>query len=133
MPGDGVVLEAADCFISEAVLTGESFPSRRFLVLLRRTHPSPDAEICVFLGTNVRSGTARCLIVRTGRETQFGNIAHRLTLRPPETEFDRGIRRFGYFLTTAMLIMVMLVFTVHALRGRPPSKHSFSQLLSPWA
>jgi P-type Mg2+ transporter len=51
---------------------------------------------------------------------QFGAIAHRLTLRPPETEFDRGIRRFGYFLTTAMLIMVLLVFAAHTLQGRPP-------------
>ena len=41
-------------------------------------------------------------------------------LRPPETEFDRGIRHFGYLLTSAMLIMVLLVFVAHMLRGRPP-------------
>lgn len=75
---------------------------------------------CVFLGTNVRSGTARCLIVNTGSATEFGAIAHRLTLRPPDTEFDRGVRRFGYLLTGAMLIMVLLVFVAHMFRGRPP-------------
>jgi Mg2+-importing ATPase len=75
---------------------------------------------CVFLGTNVRSGTARCLVVATGSATQFGAIAHRLMLRPPETEFDRGIRRFGYLLTTAMLVMVLVVFSTHMFRGRPP-------------
>src|SRR6185436_19343906 len=75
---------------------------------------------CVSLGTNVRSGTARCLVVNTGPSTAFGAIAHRLTLRPPETEFDRGIRRFGYLLTSAMLIMVLLVFVAHMFRGRPP-------------
>jgi hypothetical protein len=37
-----------------------------------------------------------------------------------ETEFDRGIRRFGYLLTRAMLIMVLLVFVGHMFRGRPP-------------
>ena len=47
-------------------------------------------------------------------------MAERLRLRPPETEFDRGIRRFGYLLTSAMLVMVLLVFVAHALRGRPP-------------
>ena len=52
--------------------------------------------------------------------TEFGAIAHRLTLRPPETEFDRGIRRFGYLLTSAMLVMVLLVFVAHMFRGRPP-------------
>ena len=102
VPADCVILEATDCFVSEAVLTGESFPveKRPGLVpapsgLARRTN-------CVSLGTNVRSGTARCLVVKTGSSTEFGAIAHRLMLRPPETEFDRGIRRFGYLLTSAM-------------------------------
>jgi Mg2+-importing ATPase len=74
----------------------------------------------VFLGANVRSGTARCLIVNTGMKTQFGAIARRLTLRPPETEFDRGLRRFGRLLTSAMVVMVFVVFLVHLANGRPP-------------
>ena len=120
VPADGVILEAADFFVSEAVLTGESFPVEK------RPGPSPataglrDRLNCVFLGTNVRSGTARCLIVATGLRTQFGAIAHRLTLRPPETEFDRGLRRFGHLLTSAMLVMVFLVFIIHVVNGRPP-------------
>ena len=56
----------------------------------------------------------------TGSATQFGAIAHRLTLRPPETEFDRGLRRFGYLLTSAMLVMVLVVFAANMLLGRPP-------------
>ena len=68
----------------------------------------------------MRSGNARCLIVSTGLDTEFGRIAHRLTLRPPETEFDRGLRRFGYLLTSVMLVMVVVVFIVHVLNGRPP-------------
>ncbi|MGE3673182.1 MAG: HAD-IC family P-type ATPase, partial [Polyangiaceae bacterium] len=48
------------------------------------------------------------------------SIAHRLSLRPPETEFDRGLRRFGYLLTSAMLVMVFLVFVAHMFMGRPP-------------
>src|SRR5262249_45270405 len=70
--------------------------------------------------TNVRSGTARCLVVKTGSATEIGAIAHRILLRPPETEFDRGIRRFGYLLTGAMLVMVLMVFVAHMVRGRPP-------------
>jgi Mg2+-importing ATPase len=120
VPADGVILESADFFVSEAVLTGESFPVDK-----RPGSAAPTATLrerfnCVFLGTNARSGTARCLIVATGLRTQFGAIVHRLTLRPPETEFDRGLRRFGHLLTSAMLVMVFLVFIVHVLNGRPP-------------
>ena len=119
VPADAVIIEDSDCFVSEAVLTGESFPAEK------HAGPTPpgaalrERRNCVFLGTNVRSGTARCLIVATGKSTQFGSIAHRLTLRPPEAEFDRGLRRFGYLLTIAMLIMVLVVFVAHMFRGRP--------------
>jgi P-type Mg2+ transporter len=119
VPADAVVIGAADCFVTEAVLTGESFPTEKRPGPVDPAASLADRINCVFLGTNVRSGTAQCLVVGTGASTQFGAIAHRLTLRPPETEFDRGLRRFGYFLTTAMLIMVLLVFVAHTFRGRP--------------
>jgi Mg2+-importing ATPase len=120
VPADAVILEANDFFVGEAMLTGESFPVEK-----RAAPVAPSATLaqranCVFLGTNVQSGAARCVVVATGGSTQFGAIAHRLTLRPPETEFDRGIRRFGYLLTTAMLVMVLLVSVAHMFRGRPP-------------
>lgn len=120
VPADAVVLEATDCFVNEAVLTGESFPVEK-----RPGTASADAGLaqrtnCVFLGTNVRSGTARCLVVRTGSATAFGAIAQRLTLRPPEGEFDRGIRHFGYLLTSAMSVIVILVFAANMLLERDP-------------
>jgi len=119
VPADAVILDATDCFVSEAVLTGESFPAQKRPGQVEAGVPLAARTNCVFLGTSIQSGTARCLAVRTGTSTQFGAIAHRLILRPPETEFDRGIRRFGYLLTTAMLIMVIIVFAAHTLQGRP--------------
>lgn len=120
VPADAVVLEANDCHVSEAILTGESFPVEKEPGASQPAAPLSKRTNCVFLGTNVRSGTARCLIVATGSSTEFGRIAHRLALRPPDTEFDKGMRRFGYLLTSAMLIMVLLVFAAHVFRGRPP-------------
>ena len=121
VPGDGVILEANDFYLSESVLTGESFPVEK-----RPGRAPPDTPLaqrtgCVLLGTNVRSGTGRCLVVRTGGSTEFGAIAHRLTLGRPETEFDRGTRHFGYLLTVAMLVLVLLVFGAHVWQGRPPA------------
>jgi Mg2+-importing ATPase len=120
VPADAVIVEAADCFVSEAVLTGESFPVAKRSGSTPVNTPLAKRTNCVFLGTNVRSGAARCMVVNTGNETQFGAIAHRLRLRPPETEFDLGMRRFGYLLTVAMLVMVLLVFMAHMFRGRRP-------------
>ncbi len=40
-------------------------------------------------------------------ETEFGSISESLRLRAPETDFERGLRRFG-----EMLIRVTLVFVI---------------------
>jgi Mg2+-importing ATPase len=119
VPADVLLLEAADCYANESVLTGESFPVRKRPGPVPQDTPLARRCNCLYLGTNVRSGTARCLVVHTGRATEFGAIAHRLTLRPPETEFDMGIRHFGYLLTSAMAVMVLLVLTLNLLLGRP--------------
>jgi P-type Mg2+ transporter len=120
VPADAVILEAADFFVSESALTGESFPVEKRAGPVAAGAGVAARTNCVFLGTNVRSGLARCLVVDTGPATELGAIAGRLARRPPDTEFDRGIRRFGYLLTSAMLVMTLLVFVAHVLRGRPP-------------
>ena len=120
IPADALILEATDFFVSDAVLTGESFPVHKRPGVVAAHAPISRRSNCVFMGTNVRSGSARCLVVHTGAATEFGAIAHRLSLRPPETEFDRGIRRFGYLLTSSMLVMVLVVFAAHVLAGRAP-------------
>ena len=121
VPGDGVVLDAADFYVNESVLTGESFPVQKQPGLARAESSIAERTNAVFLGTNVRSGTARCLVVRTGTASEFGRIATRLAAAPPLTDFERGIRRFGYMLTVAMLVLVIVLFAAHVLRGRAPA------------
>ncbi|WP_199720590.1 magnesium-translocating P-type ATPase [Stagnimonas aquatica] len=120
IPADGVVLAAKDLYVDQAVLTGETFPVEK--------QPGPtlaqaglaERGNCVYMGTNVRSGTARVLIVRTGKATVFGQIAGKLALRPPMTEFERGIQRFGYLLTRIMLTMVVAVLAINIFMDKPP-------------
>ena len=49
----------------------------------------------------------------------FGQVAERLRLRPPETEFERGIRHFGNLLTQVMLVMVVIVLAVNIFLAKP--------------
>jgi Mg2+-importing ATPase len=120
IPADGVVLEAKDFFINQAVLTGETFPVEKRAGPVDARAGLPDRVNTVFMGTSARSGTARALIVQTGAGTAFGQIAERLTLRPPETEFERGIRRFGYLLTQIMTALVLVVFAINVIFQKPP-------------
>jgi Mg2+-importing ATPase len=119
IPADGVVLEARDFFVNQAVLTGETFPVEKRPGAVEARAGLPDRVNAIFMGTSARSGTARALIVRTGASTAFGQIAERLTLRPPETEFERGIRRFGYLLTQIMTALVLVVFAINVILAKP--------------
>src|SRR5256712_11356204 len=71
------------------------------------------------MGTSVRSGTARVLVVRTGGQTVFGQGARRLAPAPPETEFERGIRRLGYLLDEVSLVLVVAVFAINVYFHKP--------------
>jgi Mg2+-importing ATPase len=119
VPADALVWEAADLHVNEAILTGETFPTEKRPGVLPAPTPLAARSNCVFAGTNVRTGTARALVVATGASTAYGQIAGRLKLRPPETEFDRGVRQFGTLLAAAMTALVVVVFAINVLYARP--------------
>src|SRR5207249_4175562 len=84
-----ILLQATGLFANEAALTGESLPAGKSPAgLSHGPHPLAEADNSVFLGTSVVSGAATAVAIRTGPVTQFGQVAHHLTLRPPDTEFE---------------------------------------------
>jgi Mg2+-importing ATPase len=119
IPADGLVLEERDFYVNQAVLTGETFPVEKKPGQVPANSSLAERFNCVFMGTNVRSGSARALVIHTGQSTAFGQIARHLTVRPPETEFERGVRRFGYLLSQIMLILVVAVFAVNVYFQKP--------------
>ncbi len=120
VPGDGLLIEAKDFLVSEASLTGESFPVEKRPGTVPVDTPLARRTNCVYQGTSVRSGSARVLIVRTGRDTAYGEIARRIASRPTETEFARGVRDFGHLLLRTMVVMVVFVMLANQLLGRAP-------------
>ena len=119
IPADGIVLEANDFFVNQAVLTGETFPVEKEPATVPANASVAQRTNCVFMGTSAGSGTAQVLIAQTGEATVFGQVAERLKLRPPETEFERGIRHFGNLLTQVMLVMVVLVLAINLFLHKP--------------
>ncbi len=119
IPGDCLVLESKDFFVNEASLTGETFPTEKTIGILPPKTPLSQRTNSLFMGTNVVSGNAQVVVTGTGSETEFGKISDRLKLRPPATEFEQGVRRFGYLLMEVTLMLVVATFAINVYFARP--------------
>ncbi|MBX6365637.1 MAG: magnesium-translocating P-type ATPase, partial [Gemmatimonadetes bacterium] len=119
IPGDARLLDANALFVDEAALTGESYPAEKTPGTLPADTPLAARTCAVFAGTHVTSGSGRALVVRTGKATEFGRIAGRLRVRPPETAFEHGVRRFGYLLLEITLLLTIGIFAVNVYFDRP--------------
>lgn len=119
VPADCLLLKADNLFVDEAALTGESYPAEKTPGVLPANTPLSQRSNALWMGTHVQSGTANALIVATGQASEFGKLSQRIKLRPPETEFERGVRRFGYLLLEVTLILVMIIFAVNVYLHKP--------------
>ena len=120
VPADGRLLSVKDLHVRESALTGESLPVEKAAAdLPNGKHGVPDASNSVFLGTAVQTGIGTAVVVCTGKGTACGEIAQRLAMRPPETEFGRGVRHFGVMLTWVTMLLVLFVLLVNIIFHRP--------------
>ncbi len=119
VPADCRILESKDLFVNEAALTGETYPAEKMPKTLDRDTPINLRSNSLFMGTNVVSGTARAVVVLTGKDTEFGSVSQRLQVREPETEFERGVKHFGYLLLEITMILVVTIFAINVYLARP--------------
>ena len=119
VPADARLLESRDLYVQQAALTGESLPVEK-QAQGEVASTRPDTENMVFLGTSIVSGTARALVIATGRSTAFGDISARLAARAEPTAFDHGLKDFSVFLTRTVFFLVLFLVIMGALRHRDP-------------
>ena len=119
VPADGLILEATDCLVAQAALTGESLPVEKAPAVLAADTPTAARSNMLFAGASLRSGMATMLVTATGVGTEFGEIAKRVGEADEETSFERGVRKFGGMLVRVMIVIVLAVLVVNQLLGRP--------------
>ncbi len=119
VPGDCLLMESQELFVDEAAFTGETFPVEKNTAVLPEDTPLSKRSNTLFMGSHIISGKAKALIIRTGKSTEFGKISDRLRIRPPETDFEKGVRRFGFMLMEITLVLVILIFAINVILHKP--------------
>lgn len=119
IPGDSLILESQELFVDEAAFTGETYPVEKNAGVLSADIPLAKRSNALFMGSHVISGKASALIIKTGKQTEFGRISAGLQSRVPETDFEKGIRKFGYMLMEITLVLVIIIFGINVFLHKP--------------
>ena len=121
-PADARIISAKDLFINQSSLTGESFPVEKTANKLGSVNLTSGSitewDNYLFMGTSVVSGSSTAVVAKTGGSTEYGKIAKRLVAKPPETEFERGVKGFSYLIMQVTFVLIIFVFVVLALFHR---------------
>lgn len=118
IPADCRLLDSNELHVNESALTGESYPAEKMAGIMPAATALARLSNCIWQGTNVVSGTARALVIHTGVETIFGNMAASLNTQP-ETAFEQGMKHFGYFLLQLTIILCLVILGVNLWFKKP--------------
>ena len=120
VPADCRLLSSAELLVDASALTGESFPVEKDAgVSSGPAEPVASRDGCVQFGSHVVSGTARAVVVATGRNTEFGRVTKSIGGAAVRTAFEHGVGEFGWLLVRIMSVLTLLIFLVNWLMGRP--------------
>ena len=119
VPADARLLEARELHVQQSALTGESAPQEKDACKEPHGPAGAEAQHLIFLGTSVIAGTATAIVLATGNDTAFVDVAARLSERPPPTEFERGLAGFARLIMRTVIGLVLLVMLAGIAFHRP--------------
>jgi Mg2+-importing ATPase len=115
IPADVRLVNSKDLFVNESSLTGEAFPVEKHYETLQKAESINDLQNMAFMGTSVVSGSATCIVLTTGKYTEFSHIAKNIAKDNFDTSFDRGIRDFTWLMIKFVLVLVVFIFAINAI------------------
>ncbi|WP_395548191.1 MULTISPECIES: magnesium-translocating P-type ATPase [unclassified Lacrimispora] len=114
IPADMRIIQAKDLFVSQSALTGESVAVEKIPGAVSMEYDTlAEYPNLAFMGSNVISGSAAGVVVATGDDTIFGDMAKNVSDKPVQTNFEKGVNSVSWLLIRFMLVMVPIVLFVN--------------------
>ncbi len=129
IPADLRIIESKDLYVGQSALTGESDSIKKSSeseLSIDNLDSISDLDTICFMGTNVVSGSAKGIVIKTADSTYFGKVAHSLTQGKPKTAFQKGIENISRLLIHFMLIMIPIVFLLNAWKHSAVTAFTFA-------
>lgn len=117
VPADLRVLEARGLAAQEAILTGESVPVEKGVLAVAADAPLGDRRSMLWSGTLVTQGTARGVVVATGKATEIGRIGGLLAqveqiTTPLVQQMDHFARWLSFLILLAAALLLAYTYFV---------------------
>lgn len=116
IPADLRIIDSKDLYVGQSSLTGESDSIKKLSnseMSLQDLDSISDLDTICFMGTNVISGSATGVVIKTADSTYLGKIADTLTSGKPKTAFQKDIENISKLLIKFMVIIIPLVFALN--------------------
>ena len=117
IPADCLIIEENELQVNESVLTGESYPVYKETKTLSADTELINRSNCLWEGTYVVSGKGKAIVILTGKETILGQITLS-TKQTVQTNFEKGINQFGFFLMKITIILSVFILTVNLINHK---------------
>lgn len=118
IPADVRFIKTGDIEVNQSALTGEAETVYKTSSPVITRQPDLNAlENIGFMGTTVESGSGKGVVIRIGKDTEYGKIAKSTTFLNPSTEFQKGLAKFGQLIIKVIVVFTIIIFIVNALLG----------------
>nr|WP_314982880.1 magnesium-translocating P-type ATPase [uncultured Stomatobaculum sp.] len=119
VPADCYLLSASGLTANESALTGETFPAEKRAGALDAGTVLAKRSNCLYMGTGIKTGSGRAVVVHTAPESEFGKISASVQSKEKPTDFERGVQSFGAFLIRITVVMLAAIFLFNILMKKP--------------
>ena len=119
VPADVRLIDVSGLECNESILTGESTGSEKSPQPVPAGAELAESTDLAFMGTIVSAGEGTGVVYATGKNAEFGRIAAGLDERPPETDFQVGLRRFSYLLLQVAIALMVIILASNLLLQKP--------------
>ncbi|KAF4029202.1 Cation transporting ATPase C-terminal domain [Phytophthora infestans] len=121
VPADARLIEAVDLEVDESNLTGENAPVAKITNSIADSHLHPVAERknVIYMGTLVRAGRGRAVVVGTGSRTEFGqvfDVVHNVEER--KTPLQNSMDTLGKHLSMFSLAVIAVIVVIGVIQHK---------------
>ncbi|XP_048172693.1 calcium-transporting ATPase type 2C member 2 [Corvus hawaiiensis] len=119
VPADLRLIEVTDLLVDESSFTGEAEPCNKTDSVLLEAGDITTLSNVVFMGTLVRYGKGKGVVIGTGENSQFGEVFKMMQAEEtPKTPLQKSMDRLGKQLTLFSFGIIGLIMLIGWLQGK---------------